>query len=87
MLDKLYLALSVGQNVASNVLVMLFLMLIGYIFTKKGVFTKEGIKQMTELALRVAVPCLIINSYQREFELEMAKINGWQKGIYFKQNA
>lgn len=21
------------------------------------------------------------------FELEMAKINGWQKGIYFKQNA
>lgn len=73
MLDKLYLALSVGQNVASNVLVMLFLMLIGYIFTKKGVFTKEGIKQMTELALRVAVPCLIINSYQREFELEMAK--------------
>ena len=73
MLDKLYLALSVGQNVASNVLVMLFLMLIGYFFTKKGIFTADGIKQMTELTLRVAVPCLIINSYQREFDIEMAK--------------
>ena len=73
MLERLNLALSVGQNVASNVLVMLLLMLIGFVFTKKGVFTKEGIKQMTELALRVAVPCLIINSYQREFDPEMAK--------------
>lgn len=77
MLERSYLALSVGQNVASNVLVMLFLMLIGYIFTKKGIFTSEGIKQMTELALRVAVPCLIINSYQREFNLEMAKNLGF----------
>lgn len=72
-MERIELALSVGQNVASNVLVMLFLMLIGYIFTKKGIFTADGIKQMTELALRVAVPCLIINSYQRKFEIEMAK--------------
>lgn len=77
MFERLDLALSVGQNVASNVLVMLFLMLIGYIFTKKGIFTSDGIKQMTELALRVAVPCLIINSYQREFNLEMAKNLGF----------
>ena len=67
------MVLSVGQNVAGNVLVMLFLMLIGFYFTKKGIFTEVGIKQMTELALRIAVPCLIINSYQREFDLEMAK--------------
>ncbi len=73
MFEKIDLVLSVGQNVASNVLVMLFLMLIGFWFTKKGIFTEVGIKQMTELALRVAVPCLIINSYQREFDLEMAK--------------
>ncbi len=72
-MERIYLALSVGQNVASNVLVMLFLMLIGFIFTKKGVFNESGIKQMTELSLRVAVPCLIISSYQRPFDLEMAK--------------
>ena len=73
MLEKLDLVFSVGQNVASNVLVMLLLMLIGYYFTKKGVFTDAGVKQMTELALCVSVPCLIINSYQREFDITMAK--------------
>lgn len=73
MIEKLDLVFSVGQNVASNVLVMLFLMLIGYYFTKKGIFTDAGVKQMTELALCVSVPCLIINSYQREFDITMAK--------------
>ena len=77
MLEKLDLVFSVGQNVASNVLVMLLLMLIGYYFTKKGVFTDAGVKQMTELALCVSVPCLIINSYQREFDITMAKNLGF----------
>lgn len=73
MLERMDLVLSVGQNVASNVLVMLFLMLIGFILTKKGILTDVGIKQITELTLRVAVPCLIINSYQRDFAPAMAK--------------
>lgn len=73
MIERLDLVLSVGQNVASNVLVMLFLMLIGFVLTKKGILSDVGIKQITELSLRVAVPCLIINSYQREFDPAMAK--------------
>ena len=73
MLERIELALSVGQNVANNVLVMLFLMLIGFVLTKKKILTDVGIKQITELVLRVAVPCLIINSYQREFDPAMAK--------------
>jgi len=72
-MDKLQLALSVGQDTAVNVLVMLMLMAIGFVLTKKNILTSVGIKQITELVLRVAVPCLIINSYQREFEPEMAK--------------
>lgn len=73
MLERMDIVLSVGQNVASNVLVMLFLMLIGFVLTKKGILTDVGIKQITELVLRVAVPCLIINSYQRKFDPAMAK--------------
>ena len=73
MMDKLQLALSVGQDTAVNVLVMLMLMAIGFVLTKKNILTSVGIKQITELVLRVAVPCLIINSYQREFDPEMAK--------------
>ena len=73
MLDKIGLALSVGQNVAGNVLVIIFLMLIGFLLTKKGILTDAGIKQINELVLRVAMPCLIINAYQREFDPAMAK--------------
>lgn len=72
-MDRLQLVLSVGQNVASNVLVMLFLMLIGFVLAKKGILTEAGIKQITELSLRIAVPCLIIHSYQREFDATMTK--------------
>lgn len=73
MFEKFQLALSVGQDTAINVLVMLMLMTIGFILTKKGILTSVGIKQITELVLRAAVPCLIINSYQRDFDPEMAK--------------
>ncbi len=73
MIERIELAFSVGQNVATNVLVMLFLMLVGFVLTKKGILTDAGIKQITELVLRVAVPCLVINSYQREFDTAMAK--------------
>ncbi len=73
MIENSDMVLDVGQNVASNVLVMLFLMLVGFVLTKKGILTQVGIKQITELALQVAVPCLIINSYQRDFDPVMAK--------------
>lgn len=73
MLEKIGMALSVGQNVAGNVLVIIFLMLIGFLLTKKGILTDAGIKQINELVLRVAIPCLIINAYQREFDPAMAK--------------
>ena len=72
-MDRLQLVLSVGQNVASNVLVMLFLMLIGFVLAKKEILSEAGIKQITELSLRIAVPCLIIHSYQREFDAAMTK--------------
>ncbi|MEE1042754.1 MAG: AEC family transporter [Clostridia bacterium] len=72
MLDKIQLALMVGQNTAVNVLVMLMLMAIGFVLTKKEILTTLGIKQITELVLRTAVPCLIINSYQRDFDPVMA---------------
>lgn len=73
MTDKIQLAFEVGQNTAANVLVMIFLMAIGYILTKKGILTPNGIKQITELSLIVACPCLMINAYQREYNPEMAK--------------
>lgn len=73
MADNFQLALSVGQNVALSVLVMFMLMAIGFFMAKKKIFTPDGIKQMSELVLRIVVPCVTINAYQREFDFALAK--------------
>lgn len=73
MTDKIQMALSVGQDTAVNVLVMIMLMAIGFILAKKDILTSVGIKQITELVLRVSMPCLIITSYQRDYDAQMAK--------------
>lgn len=70
---KIQMALSVGQDTAINVLVMIMLMAIGLILAKKDMLTSVGIKQITELVLRVSMPCLIITSYQRDYDAQMAK--------------
>ena len=44
MTDKIQMALSVGQDTAVNVLVMIMLMAIGFILAKKDILTSVGIK-------------------------------------------
>ncbi len=73
MTDKIQMALSVGQDTAVNVLVMIMLMAIGFILAKKDILTSAGIKQITELVLRVAMPCLVITSYQRDYDAQVVK--------------
>ena len=72
-MQNLFLALSVGQNVALSVFVMFLLMSIGFFLAKKNILTSVGVKQMSELVLRVVVPCVIINAYQRDFNIALAK--------------
>lgn len=71
--ENLVLALTAGREVLLSVSVMFLLMLVGFVFAKKKIFTKDGIKQMTELVLNVVVPCVILNAYQREFEVRLLK--------------
>lgn len=73
MTDNFLLAFSVGKNVALSVLVMFLLMSIGFVMAKKKILTPAGIKQMSELVLRVVVPCVIINAYQRQFNAALVK--------------
>lgn len=65
--EILQLGLMVGENVVEKVIVMFILMAIGFFLAKRRILTDEGKKQMTELLLTVVVPCVIITSYQREF--------------------
>ncbi len=51
-------------------------MALGYILSKKDVLTEEGTKQISTLLMMVATPAVIIYSYQRDFDLERAKMLG-----------
>ncbi len=73
MRDTLLLSLSVGQNVGINVLILFILMGVGFLLAKKKTLTEMGVKQMTEILLKAVVPCVIINAYQREFDVSMVK--------------
>lgn len=73
MKEAFMLSLQVGQNVGMNVLILFVLMGVGFVLAKTNVITRDGIKQMTEVLLKAVVPCVIINAYQREFEIAMVK--------------
>ena len=56
-----------GQQV-----VILFIMIfVGYICAKRGFFSDEGIKSVTNFVLYIVIPCVIVNSFHREFDSAM----------------
>lgn len=55
-------------TVFSQVLILFILISLGYILTKFNMITKEGATQMTDIALIVVTPCVIIKSFVRPFD-------------------
>ena len=52
---------------------MFLLMLAGYVLTRKDILNEEGTKQASSILMFIASPAVIIASYQRAFEIELAK--------------
>ena len=61
--------LTVGQQV----LILFVLVLVGFVLGKKDVITDKGGKVCSDLALLIATPCVIINSFQREYSPEVLR--------------
>lgn len=55
--------LTVGQQV----LILFILVLIGFVLGKRGVMNDAGGRICSDLAMFLATPCVIINSFQREY--------------------
>ena len=55
-------------TVLNQVIILLLLMALGVILTKKNIFTEAGVKSMTDLVLLFVTPCVIIKSFIREFD-------------------
>ncbi len=59
--------LTVGQQV----LVLFFLIFAGFVLGKKGMLHDSGAKTLSDIALFLATPCVIIKAFQRPFSADM----------------
>ncbi len=57
--------------VGNQVLILFILIAVGFICNKTKIIKDNAIKSFTDFALYIVSPCVIINSYQREFDTDM----------------
>ena len=58
-------------SVAEQVLILFILLLIGFFCTKAKFFTEECIGGIAKFVLYAVTPCVIINSFNRDFDSSM----------------
>ena len=61
------------NTVLHQVLMLFLLMGAGFAMQKAKLFGKDGITAMSNVLLWGATPCLLIQSFQREFDMELAR--------------
>ena len=59
--------------VAQQVLILFILLMVGLICTKKNFFTEDFIAGISKFLLYTVTPCVIVNSFNREFDSSMLK--------------
>ena len=57
--------------IGQQVLVLFILIAVGFACGKLGAITEHASKKMTDIVLYVVTPCVMINSFQREFSAEL----------------
>lgn len=65
--------MGIAGTVAVQVLIMFILIFVGFVMSKNKLITETGAKQITNILLMVVTPCVLINAYQKDFEVEHAK--------------
>lgn len=58
--------------VGHQVLVLAVMIAVGFVCSKLGMFSEKGIRNMTDFVLLVVNPCVIISSFNRNFDSSMA---------------
>lgn len=62
--------MELAVTVAIQVLIIFILISVGYILTKAKKLNDAGVKQLTDILLITVTPCVIIQSYQKEFDIK-----------------
>ncbi len=58
-------------SVVEQVLILFILIAVGFVATKKKVFTKKTIESLASFVLYLVTPCVIIESFNRDFDVSM----------------
>lgn len=61
------------MTVGAQVLILFILIAVGIVCNKVNMLGKKTLKELTNFVLYIVSPCVIINSYYREFDLKMLK--------------
>ncbi len=54
-------------TVIGKVAVIMLLIVVGYLITKKGLLTERGASEITTLLIKIVTPCVIVNSFLGNF--------------------
>ncbi len=60
-------------TVARQVLILFILIGVGFVTNRAKIFNKDAVKRLTDFMLYVVTPAVIINSFNRELNMEMLK--------------
>ncbi len=60
-------------TVGNYVLILFILIAVGFLCNKTKILTAAALKEMTNFVLYIVTPCVIVNSYQREFDKNMLR--------------
>ena len=61
------------MTVGTQVLILFILIAVGIVCNKVHILGKKTLKELTNFVLYIVSPCVIINSYYRDFDIKMLK--------------
>lgn len=61
-------------TVSTQVAILFIIVFIGFFVNKLKIFSAGTIKEVTNFVLYIVVPCTVVNSYCREFDMHMLKL-------------
>lgn len=64
--------MELSSIVLKQVIIIFILIVVGFILRKTKMIDESGSKQLTNILLLIVTPCVLINSYQKEFRADLA---------------
>ena len=63
--------MNIFTSVSSQVFIMLMLIIVGFVLSKKGVITQSGTKDISGILLNIVTPCVLVKAYQIDYSAEL----------------